>query len=101
MVSGRIVKHDENQSNTIQGTKTEMEQKQFIKDETITINLRIHKNRVDRRESENNLGYGFLISPHKDVYPFEVYQLTTYEVVIQGIDSLLWKSAISSEMDSM
>ena len=50
-----------------------MEHKQFIKDETITINLRIHNNYVCRRESEDNLGYGFLISPHKDVYLIEVY----------------------------
>ena len=33
VVSGRIVKLDENQSNTIQGTKSEMEHKQFINDE--------------------------------------------------------------------
>ena len=64
-------------------------------------NLQIHKNRVSRRESENNLGYGFLISPHKDVYLIEEYQLTTNEEVIQGIDSLLWQSSMMSEMDSM
>ena len=52
-------------------------------------NLQIHKNRVDRRESENNLGHGFLISPHKDVNLIEEYELTTYEEVIQGIDSML------------
>ena len=43
-----------------------------------TNNLQTHKNHVDQRESENNLGYGFLISPHKDVYLIEEYQLATY-----------------------
>ena len=41
------------------------------------------------------MGYGFLISPHKDVNLIEEDELTTYEEVIQGIDSLLWQSAMS------
>ena len=49
-------------------------------------NLQIHKNFIVGE---------ILISPHKDVYLIEVYQLTTYEVVIQGIDSLLWQSAMN------
>ena len=68
-----------------------MEYKYFVKDETITSNLRIHKNRVGRRGLENNLGYGFLISPHKDVNLVEVYQSTTFEKVIKGIDSFYGK----------
>ena len=52
---------DENRSNTVQGTKSLMEHKQFINNESVPLIFKYTKNFVDRIESENNLGYEFLI----------------------------------------
>ena len=90
-----------NQSNTVQGTESLMEHKQFIMDETVPQSLNTQEQRRSERVRNQPERYVFLISPHVDVNLIEEDEPDTYEEAIQDIDSALWREAMKFEMDSM